>query len=167
MRALFILAALLLVGGCASYGAALVPGQSTESDVVAALGEPTAVKDAANGDRTLWYSKLPFGRESYAARLDPRGTLLSFDQRLTEANFARLKPGTSTADDVFELLGPPWRRFKYPLKDLEAWEYPIRTWPEPQTLYVDVSPDGVVRSVYKLFDRDRSDFPEFGFGFGF
>ncbi len=144
-----------LAAGCAQYGAGLVPGQSSAAQVEALLGQPTAVRQMRSGDTELWYSKLPQGRESYAARIDSNGLLASFDQRLTDAYIAKLKPGTSTTDDVLDLLGPPYQRWKYPLKDLEAWVYPLRTSPELQTLFVDVSPDGVVRSVYKLYDRDR------------
>lgn len=35
------------------------------------------VRELSDGDRVLWYSKLPYGRESYAARIDPDGTLIS------------------------------------------------------------------------------------------
>jgi len=158
----------LLVGGCAQYGAGLVPGQSSEMDVETVLGEPTAVKKTAGGETILWYSKLPYGRESYAARIDPRGTLLSFEQRLTDANIAKLRPNASTADDVMEVLGPPWRTFKFPLKEIESWEYPVRTGPEPETLFVEVSPDFVVRAIYKLHDRDRRNGLSLGgFSFGF
>lgn len=157
------LAALLGLAACADYGAGLVPGQSTESDVQAAMGQPTAVQDSANGERTLWYSKLPFGRENWAARLDARGTLVSFDQRLTEQYMARLKPNVMTTQDVFELLGPPYRESRLPLKDRIAWEYPVRIPPNLQTLYVQFSSDGVLREAFRLYDETREDF-FFGFG---
>ncbi len=159
---LTVLAAALVLAACAQYGAGLVPGRSSAAEVEAQLGEPTAVKQIAGGDTLLWYSKLPYGRESYAARVDRNGILVSFEQRLTEANIAKLKPNASTAEELFDLLGPPLERWKYPLKDLEAWSYPLRTGPEAETLFVDVSPDGIVRSVYKLHDRDRRH----GFFFG-
>jgi hypothetical protein len=146
-----------LLAGCAHwhYGAELVPGQSSITDVETLMGEPTAVKQTKGGETILWYSKLPFGRENYAARIDSGGTLVSFEQRLSDPYIAKLQPNVSTTDDLFDILGPPFRRFKYPLKDIEAWEYPLRTPPEPMTLYVEVSPDGVVRSLYKLHDRFR------------
>ncbi|MGE5639751.1 MAG: hypothetical protein ACM30H_06610 [Clostridia bacterium] len=163
MRILLALLFLSGVAGCANYGAGLVPGQATESDVVVAMGQPTAVKDSANGDRTLWYSKLPFGRENWAARLDAHGTLVSFDQRLTERYMAQLKPNVMTTNDVFELLGPPYRESKMPLKDRAVWEYPVRIAPNLQTLYVEFSSDGVLRDAYRLYDETREDF-FFGFG---
>ena len=151
---LFMLSA-AVIAGCATYGADLVPGQSSATDVESLLGQPTAVVEKKDGGSVLWYSKLPAGRESYAAEIDPRGTLVSFDQRLTDLNIARLQPNVSTEQDVMEIVGPPSRRWKYPLKEMEAWEYPLRTSVEPMTLFVDVSPDHVVRNVYKLLDRGR------------
>jgi len=159
----------MLFAGCAHYGEGLTPGQSSEIDVETLMGQPTAVKETKGGEKILWYSKLPNGRENYAARIDARGTLLSFEQRLTDKYIAMLRPNQSTADDVMDLLGPPYQRWKSPLKDIVVWSYPLRTGPEAQTLFVDVSPDFVVRSVYKLFDRDRAS-PGLsigGFTFGF
>ena len=153
-RNLLILA-VALVAGCASYsGAGLVPGQSSVEDVRTTMGEPTLVRPLPDGGEVLWYSKLPNGRESYAARIDPQGTLVSLEQRLTAENIAKLRPNESTGEDVLDLLGPPSRRFKFPLKDRESWEYPLWTGPGKQTLYVELSPDNVVRAVYQLYDRD-------------
>ena len=144
-----------LAGGCASYsGAGLVPGQSSVEDVKAAMGEPTLVRELPEGDEILWYSKLPNGRESYAALIDRDGTLVSIEQRLAPRHIARLRPNESTGEDVLDILGPPYRRFKFPLKDRESWEYPLWTTPDKQTLYVELSPDNVVRAVYQLHDRD-------------
>jgi len=118
------------------------------------MGAPTMVRDLPGGDQLLWYSKLPYGRESYAARIAPDGTLVSLEQRLTPENIAKLRPDESVADDVLDILGPPSRRFKFPFKDRESWEYQLWTTPERQTLYVEFSPDNVVRAVYQLYDRD-------------
>jgi len=163
---LFLAAA--LAAGCAQmhYGAGLVAGESSIDDVRASMGEPTAVRELDDGGEVWWYSKLPNGRENYAAHVDPDGVLVSFEQRLTREHIARLRPNESTAVDVFDTLGPPWRKFKHPLKDRESWEYPLWTTPERQTLFVDLSSDLVVREVYQLYDRDRGRGGLF-FGFGF
>jgi hypothetical protein len=151
----------LLLAGCA-YGKGLMPGESTIEQVKASMGEPTMVREYADGAQTLWYSKLPYGRENWAAVVDKNGILVSFDQRLTDAYIAKLQPDRSTANDVLDLLGPPYRRMKFPYKDVEAWQYPLWTSPEMQTLYLEVSPDSVVRKVYRLYDRDtRLPFPVF------
>ena len=144
---------LVLLAGCA-YGRGLVPGQSTVDDVHVSMGEPTLVRDFSDGTKTLFYSKLPYGREIWAAVVDKNGVLLSFEQRLTDKWMSRIQPDKSTADDALDLLGPPYRRVKMALKDAEAWEYQFYGVPDYQTLYLEVSPDGVVRKAYRLHDRD-------------
>jgi len=146
----------LLAAGCA-YGSSLVPGQSTVEDVRVSMGTPTMVREYSDGTQALWFCKLPYGRQNWAAVVDPNGILVSFDQRLTDANIARLQPGNSTADNVLDILGPPFRHTPFPFKDGEAWEYQLPTTPERQTLYVEVSPDSRVRKVYRLYDRDMNN----------
>ena len=151
---------LLLASGCAHYGAGLAPGQSTIEQVKASMGEPTLVREYSDATEALFYSKLPYGRQIWAAVVDRNGILVSFDQRLTDRHIARITPDRSTAENVLDILGPPFRRMKFPFKDIEAWEYQLPTTPEYQTLYVEVSPDFVVRKVYRLYDRDmRNKFP--------
>ena len=153
-----LLTILLLAGiaGCATYsGSSLTPGASTEEDVVAVMGEPALVRDAPDGGKVLWYPRQPFGRESFAARIDESGTLASIEQRLEAQYIARLKPNESTADDVLDLLGPPNRVDLYPRMPREVWEYPLRTPPENMNLYVQISPDRVVREVFQLHERPK------------
>ena len=153
-----------LIAGCASYsGSGLVPGQSTMEDVEAVRGRPTLVREGADGGKTLWYPRLPLGRESFAARIDRDGTLVSLDQRLTAQNIARLRPNQSTADDVLDILGPPFRVYQYPHMQREAWEYQLRTPPSNTSLYVQLSPDRVVREVFQLQDLPSRG-PSFGSG---
>jgi hypothetical protein len=165
--AISLVLAAVLAAGCAGahYGAGLVPGESSIDDVRASMGEPTVVHELDDGGEMWWYSKLPNGRENYAAHIDPDGWLVSFEQRLKPEFIARLRPNESTAADVFATLGPPYRKFKHPAKDRESWEYPLWTTPDTQTLFVDLSSDLVVREVYQLYDRDRGRSGLF-FGFG-
>jgi hypothetical protein len=159
----FVLPAAALIAGCASYsGSGLVPGQSTLEDVEAVMGAPTLVREASDGERTLWYSRLPLARESFAARIDPDGILVSLEQRLTAENIAKLRPDQSSAEDVLDILGPPYRVYQYPRMQREAWEYQLRTPPSNMNLYVQVSPDRVVREVFQLHDRE-SEWPFFMF----
>jgi hypothetical protein len=146
----------LLLAGCA-YGRGLAPGQSTIEEVKVSMGEPTMVRQYSDGTEALWYSKLPYGRENWAAVVDKNGILVSFDQRLRDAYISKLQPNVSTTNDILDLLGPPFRRMQFPLKDIQAWEYQLPTTPERQTLFVEVSPDSVVRNVYRLYDRDMNN----------
>jgi hypothetical protein len=153
------LAACLAAGclaACASYsGSSLVPGQSSEDEVRSVMGEPALVRDAPDGGQVLWYPRLPAARESFAATIDRDGILVSIEQRLVPEYVARLKPNESTADDVLDALGPPNRVYEYPRQAREAWEYQLRTPPENMNLYVQLSPDHVVREVFQLHERPK------------
>jgi hypothetical protein len=139
---------LVFLAACASYsGRGLQPGVATEGDVRRTMGEPTTVRKAPDGGQTLWYSKLPAGRESYAARLDAQGKLVAIEQRLADPHIAKLKPNASKEGDVLDTLGPPYRIFAVPHLSRKVYEYPLNTVPDPRNLYVQLSEDGVVREV--------------------
>lgn len=163
MRTLIALFALALLGSCASYsGSGLEPGKSTGEDVEAVMGKPAAVREMPNGETVLWYPRLPYGGQSFATRLGRDGKLVAIEQRLTEENIARIKPNQSTADDVLDIIGPPYKVYPYPRMQREAWEYPLLPQPVPFILYVQLSPDHVVREVFEIQDpaslRDRHGF---------
>lgn len=142
----------LLLAACAT-GHDLKPGVSTLSDVNATMGKATLVRDAPDGEKVYWYSRLPFGRESFAARIAPDGKLVAFEQRLSHEHIAKIRPNESTSEDVLDILGPPADVYRYPRQQREAWEYPLRLPPQSRTLYVQISPDKVVREVFELEDR--------------
>jgi len=132
-----------------------VAGQSTLEDVRATMGEPALVREAANGEKVYWYPRLPFGRESFAARVAPDGRLVAIEQRLAPEFISKLKVNESTQEDVLDLLGPPAEVYRFPRQQRETWEYPLRKPPERKSLYVQMSPDKVVREVYELHDFHR------------
>lgn len=159
MRTLFLKAALasVLLQGCASYdGRGLVPGVSTEADVERTMGAPAEKVASANGERTWFYPHAPAGRETHAVRLGPDGKLRAVEQRLTEENIARLQSGTSTTRDVRELFGPPNRVIRMERQQREAWEYLYYNVIQiPFILYVQSSPDGIVREVFTIRDPSQ------------
>jgi len=155
-----VFAAALSDAGAAGYGRKLVPGKSSVAEVRKEMGKPTLERRAADGGSVLWYSKLPHGRESYAARIDRNGKLVSLEQRLTAKHIGRLQAGKSTTEEVLDAIGPPYRKVKMPFKDRTAWEYQLRNGSELTTLYLEVSPDNVVRALYQLHESDmRRPFP--------
>ena len=144
--------------GCASYsGHGLVPGQSSAQDVIGVMGRPALERAGPGGERVLWYPRQPFGRESYAARIDAQGRLVAIEQRLAPQTIARLRPGQSTAEEVLDLIGPPYEVYQYPRMQREVWEYPLRIPPSHKSLYVQLSPDRVVREIYQLHDFQADD----------
>jgi hypothetical protein len=156
----FALLAVVMVGvlsGCAAdTGRGLVPGQSTEAQVEALMG-PSMDRRQKGGETVRFYRRS--GRDNLAARFGADGKLIALEQRLTEENVALLKPDRSRAEDVRDLLGPPYRISKYPLSQREVWTYPmppIAGIVYPRILNVEISADQVVREL-KYFDDTQRD----------
>ena len=149
----FASSVVLLAGLCACAAKALVPGTSSEADVLKAMGQPADTRPLADGGRVLWYSMpVPnnaFGTQRYAANIGPDGTLRSLEQRLKPEFIRRVVPGKSRADDVRDLIGPPNRSYTLAGKPGEVWEYELDDF-RPTMLYVQIAPDKVVSEVYTI-----------------
>jgi len=146
----------LALTGCAGFsGSGLVAGRSSVEEVEALMGPAADTRQAPGGETVRYYSRLPNGREIYAARIGPDGKLRALEQRLTDENVARLRPGMSRADDVRDLLGPPYRVDTFRRLEREVWTYKMYSgglW--PKELDVQFSPDGIVREVMLMDDPD-------------
>lgn len=150
---------LLFFAGCASYdGRGLVAGQS-ESDVLAVMGAPAERRAGPAGETVLWYPRLPYGRASYAARIGADGRLISFEQRLTEENLAYLERGKTSAEAVHDLFGPPNKVNQFPRMQREIWTYQMPAITEWKVLYVQFSPDHVLREYYYMDDPEVPKLP--------
>ncbi|HYD55448.1 MAG TPA: hypothetical protein VEB41_00930 [Burkholderiales bacterium] len=144
-----------LAAGCASFdGRDLEPGKARLADVEASMGKPTERVARPDGGTDLYYSRLPFGRTMYVASLDRDGVLRSLDQRLTLANIQKIVPDTTTAKQVRELLGPPFRIERMPRQGYNSWEYPWQISEDRRILWVNVSDDGIVRQVIQMHDYE-------------
>ena len=149
---------LLLAAGCASYDdRGLVPGQSTVADVEALMGRADDKRPAAGGETVYYYSRLPYGNATYAARIAPDGKLIALEQRLTLENMDKLKPGVTRAEDVLDLLGPPYRPMKQASTGIEIWTYPflVPGFPLPRWFLAHISPDGMLREKNMIDDPTR------------
>ena len=152
MRTLSAVLLVAALAGCASYsGRGLVPGQATMQDVERVMGPAADQRPAPGGDTVRYYSRLPYGREIYAARFGPDGKLKSIEQRLTPQNFAKLIPGTTRASEARDLLGPPYRVDQFPRMEREIWTYYVNGTTDQQ-LFVQLSRDGIVREVSIIDD---------------
>lgn len=151
-----VFAAALLLAGCASYsGSSLVPGKSTEADVLHAMGAPAQTLAQPGGAKALYFPRLPSGRQTYVASIASSGMLSGIQQVLTPANIQRISIDRTSADQVRELLGPPDRVVRYALKpNQEVWEYPWQLGEDKRLLWVTVSDDGIVRAVADVHDFD-------------
>src|SRR5204863_7869733 len=126
----------LAVSACiGSPAPALVPGGSTAAAIDGRLGSVTEVRPAAGGETVRYYSRQPWGHETYAARMAADGRLRSLDQVLTEENVASLHAGVSRAEEVRDLLGPPYSIDAFPRLQREVWSYKLQAVsPQPKDL---------------------------------
>src|SRR5882762_6363158 len=83
MKTIIAAVCVVLLAGCASYaGRGLAAGQSSAEEVEALVGPSVERRSAPNGESVRYYSRLPFGRQTYAARFDRNGRLIAVEQRL-------------------------------------------------------------------------------------
>jgi hypothetical protein len=145
----------LLLAGCASFdGRGLVAGQSGAADVERVMGAP-ADRRQVSGETWYYYPRQPFGRKTFVARVGADGRLVGVEQRLTDANVAKIIPQQTRNDDVRALLGPPYLATRFPRLDREIWQYHMRRFGDPgipAILYVQFSPDGIAREIYLIDD---------------
>ena len=147
-----------VLAACTSFGGReLVPGQSTVAEVEAKWGPAAEQHARPDGETVYYYPQLPWGRVTYAARIGADGRLIALEQRLTEANIARVVRGQTRAAEVRDLLGPPWQPMRIERMEREIWTYPMRipSDPTPKWFLVQLSlDDGVVRETYLMDDPD-------------
>jgi hypothetical protein len=147
--------ALVALAACASFGGrGLVPGQSTAAEVESVMGAAADKRSAAGGETVYYFPRLPWGYATYAARIGADGKLVALEQRLTRENIDKLKPGVARADDVRDLLGPPFEPMKQALTGNEIWTYPMRVagHPTPKWFLVHITPEKIVSETYLIDD---------------
>lgn len=140
-------AATLSLSGCASmFAPAVNPGDS-EQQVLARLGQPSAVYPDGN-THLLEYTAGAFGQYSYMARIGPDGKLISYQQVWTLQNFQSIKIDQASKDDVLRLVGRPTEVTRYARIPYEAWNYGFKesgVWNSQMSIYFDDK--GIVRKV--------------------
>lgn len=118
------------------------------------MGPAAEVRKEPGGETLRYYSRQPYGREIYAARIGRDGKLAALEQRLTEDNLAKLRIGSTREENVRELLGPPYRIDEFPRMPRQVWTYKMYSGGFPKDLYVQFSPDGLVREVMMTDDPE-------------
>src|SRR5712664_4613539 len=156
LLAIAVLPVLLVAAGCASFdGAGLKPGQATSAEVEDVMGTPAETRKVG-GETLLYYPRQPYGDATFVARIGQDGRLIDIEQRLTDANVAKIVPNVTTGVQVRDLLGPPAQTSHYALNNSTVWTWymaPLGDSRRREELDVQMSPDGVVREVYKLHPR--------------
>jgi hypothetical protein len=150
-----IAAVAVWLAGCASYnGAGLIPGKSTTAEIQATMGAPVERQAAGGGLTTWWYPRGPMGFHTYAVLVGSDGVLKSIEQRLTVENVGKVIPNSWSKKEVRELFGPPFMVSAMPRLEREVWEYQLIEVDFKWKLWVQFSPDGVVREVLKMRHPD-------------
>jgi hypothetical protein len=147
------LATAVALSGCASYdGRGLEAGKASEADVLRVMGTPDDTLKRPNGDKTLYFSRQPEGRQIYAATVGADGSLRGIDPLLVPDNIRKVAAGSSSRAEVRELLGPPSRAARAPFKPLDVWEYRWQIGADRRVLWIGFSDDGVAREVTDMHD---------------
>src|SRR3954463_16045062 len=119
----YLVLATTLLAACASFDN-FEAGKSREADLTARLGAPRERIQLPGGDTLLYYSRMPEGRRIYLATVGPDGVLKNMQQTLSRDRFSKLVPGSTTAKEARELLGPPARIVRMERLQRDVWEYP-------------------------------------------
>lgn len=144
-----------ILAACAGFGGApLVPGAPVAA-VRARLGQPTATyTDGA--DTLLEYATGPAGQTTFMARINAEGKLVSYDQVLTSAGFAKVKIGQDTRATILRRFGRPTQEMHFALSDEDVWAYRYKeqdVW--NSMMYIHFFPDGRVKMLSNGPDPDR------------
>ena len=117
-----VVAAALLVAGCAALEPPSVPAGTAMPEVESRLGRPKAIVKAPDGDTVWQYPSGPVGQTTYMVRFGPDQRTRSVYQALTFAQFAKIQPGMPQ-DEVRLLLGPPGETMFFARMNEEVWSY--------------------------------------------
>lgn len=145
------------LAACASLGGPPPQAGETRGAVEARLGRPTNIYQLPGGTE-LEYATGPFGQQTWMARFGPDQRLLSYEQVLDTAGFARVKVGISNEQDVLHLLGRPTEKSYLSLTRLHVWSYRYKesgVWDSMMHVHFDDS--GIVRQMLNGPDPDREE----------
>jgi hypothetical protein len=121
VRFAWVAGVLAMLAGCAGYAPEPTWVGRSVDEIGRALGPPTGRSVNADGSSRLEYARGPFGRHTYMIDFDAAGRMLRFEQVLTEANFAAVRPGDSRTA-VLQRLGRPSETGRV-WRGAELWSY--------------------------------------------
>lgn len=120
-RIAVLLAAAALAAGCAPMGSRPL---ASESEAIAAHGEPARRWQNEDGTRTLEYPTQPFGHVTLMVTVDASGAVLRQENALSFENLARVTPGM-TREQVSRLLGTHRTVEFFPFSGEEVWDWNV------------------------------------------
>lgn len=110
------------LGGCAALAPAASPLGTPITDVRRSFAAPTGEYPLPNGGTRLEFAQGSFGKQTWMMDFDSKGSLVSKEQVLDEAHFARIKPGMA-GSEVRMQLGRPAHVFAVQRQHLQVWNY--------------------------------------------
>jgi len=144
----FIVAAGLLLAGCASEPTRIVPG-TTAAETLQRLGPPTGRYPLTGGGERLQYSRMPAGYEVIDIDVDASGKVVSVTQVLNEARFGHdIKVDRWRQNDVVAFYGRPYEISRVSSFDGTVWTWRYKAVNERRMLYIYIDPTGVVRRYH-------------------
>lgn len=144
----FVVAAGLLLGGCASEPTRIVPG-TTAAETLQRLGPPTGRYPLTGAGERLQYSRMPAGYEVIDIDVDASGKVVSVTQVLNEARFGHdIKVNQWRQNDVVAFYGRPYEISRVSSFDGAVWTWRYKAVNERRMLYIYIDPTGVVRRYH-------------------
>lgn len=154
--ALAALAAALLPACDAINLPEIQPGATTQIEVRSRMGEPSFVHWNDDGTATWEYNRQPNGIHCYMISFGSDLVVAKVEQVLTEANFARIRPGLSK-DEVRRLLGAPATKAVFDNLGEEIWEWRVAGMMPTELTYFmvhfDLGHGGVKRTSQRVEPR--------------
>jgi hypothetical protein len=146
-----------LLAGCASFQP-LEPGKARLADVEARFGKPVERVALPDGGSRSYHSTLPEGRENFVVTAGSDGVVREIRQQLTWDSIKKISPNATSAKDLRDLVGLPFRVVRMERQQRDVWVYPWRVSEDKRMLWVQVSYDGTVREIIEMHDYE-SDVP--------
>ena len=119
-----VLSTFLLLSACHTLNYPPPTIGMSEKALIARSGEPTATYQDGN-DRLLEYSSF-WAQHTYMFRFGPDDRLKSWDQVLTDENFAKVQVGETTKRQVLLRFGRPVEKDFYSRMQQEVWSLPFQ-----------------------------------------
>lgn len=119
---------------------------------VAQAAEPAAKLALPGGVERRFFTSGPLGLTTERVDVRADGTVVARTQVLTDGSFQAIAYG-ATEREVFERIGPPYRKARFPATRTTAWDYHYRdSWGYDGDFSVIFDASGVVSGKFSARD---------------
>jgi outer membrane protein assembly factor BamE (lipoprotein component of BamABCDE complex) len=123
---------------------AVLASMSTLFAASCSVALPSQQVPLADGSVRSFYTTGPMGVTTRRVDVSSSGSVVADVQVLNEAVFQSIQPGMRSAD-ISMLIGPPYRKERFPRTDTTAWDYHYRdAWGYDADFSVTFDHDGVM-----------------------